>query len=178
MTIASLKPYSKLLTLVGISSAIVIAGTVFYILPTRNSIGTIMDDITDQRATLQALSLPDESLDVNIAEIESALTRVLGVTVDRNDAIEFISNIEQTAQTSDVKITLSIQEYDPEMTKTQDVTIQMSVSGSFTNLVRFLQELNSLPQYVLLTSVTIASTSADEENGNVRATLSGTTYWK
>lgn len=133
-------------------------------------------DLHNERAK-EALAV-EERQNMLVTEREYSRYSALATEIDRffvdeNTVLDVLDKIDEHARRSGVSH--SVQNLQSPKTGNTNATFLMTVTGSYPDLLQFLQGLESLDPYITLASVSISSSLQDPPS--VSATFHATLTW-
>lgn len=152
----------------------------------------ISHDFSVQKQTLATLEKKAEDLEkfqkIFLPEILSGLEKIDNLLIDPEVPVDFIRFLEKTSQDSALSLKISL---GPALEIKKDpwpsITFQLSLAGSFPNLARFLEKLESSFYLTEVQNLTVSRLTETELKlkefehfslGDVKATLTIKVYTK
>lgn len=171
-------------TIAVVSLLVIIAVVVFIGLPAVRELQKQKQTLTQMRETLERKHEEGQSLPEILQLYERYRpyrTELAGAVMPTGRRVEFITLIEQTAETSGVELTLSADAYRPlKDTSLSVLPLQLTVTGSFQQTVQFLAQLERLPQYLTVDHLAMHASQAPVEGAfnPLTTTIQITSYWQ
>ena len=110
---------------------------------------------------------------------QEELKKIDDLFIDRETPIEFIKFLEREAKNSSMEIEVfTSYSKKSESEKWNFSNYQLSLSGSFSNTLRFLKKIETAPYLIEISNLDIGKMSGENLEGNVRANLTIKVYAK
>lgn len=171
-------------------------GVIFGLLPLLSSIDNVQKEIATTRLDLATIQeqQKDTSRSQNEAELTSQKAALDRMFISTNQVLEFLSLLEERADDADVEEAIIINDF-PE-TGTGNIIeqpISIDATGSYSNIMDYLQKLEAIDYYINVESVTLTGTSTATSGAqgsigaptvvstpteSTRLNLTGTSFWK
>lgn len=151
---------------------------IFIIYPAIGEIHRINNQITEERIKLErkldmGLNIKNIKADLeNIQQSESILDMIF---IKKNHELEFITELEQVAETSDVSLNINPDFSNQEEENLYVVPLQFSISGNYHSILNFIQDQESMPYYYNIDLI-IISNQQTKDNKPLTSQLIGQTY--
>lgn len=142
---------NKFLINISILLVVMIILVSFVILPALREISNINKEITRQRLELenklyQGLNIRQAKRD--LAEIQESLPELDKTFIKEGQELEFITELENLAANNNVSLNLNPDFAGRDLDNNlKEVLLQISVSGQYHQLLKFLIDLEALPYY-------------------------------
>lgn len=148
----------------------------------RDDIHGQMVDLEDKYQKGQSMKKMNENLKI----IEPKLEKLDQIFISKNREVEFVTAMEDLAGRIGVEQRLNLGAAQQARDKAyQKMPITIGLSGSFTQLINYLAELESLSYYINISAIDLASGGSrrnavtNDGGGNlVSMNISAFTYWK
>ncbi len=151
------------------------------ILPLAHNVETTGETIAFQRQELAAAEAllsgtTGRNDTAHIDAVSATVAALDGVFIESTAALEFINSIEGLARNRSVTETMTLSEFgEIAPGSSKPVSVQVTATGSFGNVLLFLSDLEALRPMVKINPLSlIASTNL----GTITAAANATTYWK
>lgn len=131
------------------AAAIVVFGIVFLfllILPILKEIKQSSEEVLSQKAALAALEIKTKNLEEfrnQPAETKKNLEKVAALFINREVPVDFISFLEKISRESNLSIKISPLASRAERKPWPTLYFQVTATGSFSNLLKFFEKLES-----------------------------------
>lgn len=161
----------------------------FLILPTIKDIKRIGNEIETQRTDLEKKFVKVQNLKQltkNLNKIEPELNKLDQIFINKDDELGFITNLEKIATTNNIdqKINLGGNQL-IESKIYKKIPLQISTSGSFSDQLNYLINLESLNYYINIKSLEISQEKNNIKNNteklpqtNLNFLITADTYWQ
>ena len=151
----------------------------FIVYPTIREIMAINTEIIQEREELEeklARGLNMNKINEAIQEIEGTIKKLDSIFIKQNQELEFITKLENIAAESDIALNINSDFNGQKIAeRIQQISLQVNISGDYMNILKFLQEVESLPNYYNLNLI-VASTKQPSGNSPMFMQLSGQIY--
>ncbi len=151
----------------------------FIIYPTMREIIYMNEEIIQERKELEeklARGLNMNKINDALQEIEGTIKKLDSIFIKQNQELEFITQLENIAAENDVALNINSDFSGQKIADLiQQISLRVNVSGDYMNILKFLQEVESLPKYYNLNLI-VASTKQPVANGPMFMQLSGQIY--
>lgn len=155
----------------------------FIILPTLSDIRKMESEIEAQRVDLEKKYVKGQSLkklSENLKKIEPNLVIFDQVFINQSRALEFITTLEEIANRHGVTQKLNLMtEKSAGNNGYVKTPLNFNIEGDFTNVMRYLADIENLNYYININSIEISRIQND--NGSPRKVsvqILANTYWK
>ena len=165
----------------------------FIIIPTITDIKNMSGEIEEQRIDLEKKYIKGQSLKKlsdNLKSIEPKLDLLNQLFINKNRELEFITTLENQAGLN--RLNQKINLNPPQAADNQDfqkADLQLLLTGKFSRLLKYLQDLESLGYYTNIKSLELSPAQgqeavSDEEAAppdgsiNINMFINADTYWK
>ena len=165
----------------------------FIIIPTITDIKNMSGEIEEQRIDLEKKYIKGQSLKKlsdNLKSIEPKLDLLNQLFINKNRELEFITTLENRAGLN--RLNQKINLNPPQAADNQDfqkADLQLLLTGKFSRLLKYLQDLESLGYYTNIKSLELSPARgqeavSDEEAAppdgsiNINMFINADTYWK
>lgn len=151
------------------------------IFPTVKDIKDINNKIIEEKESLELKFSKGQYLKNVVRDfktIEPEIKNIQDAYVTKGKELDFISDMEKISDrlNLDTKINKTKQEQDKENEYVEVLTIEMELSGGFSQTMRFLEEIETLPYYFNIDNIIVAST--DPRLGKIITKLAGKVFIK
>jgi len=179
---------------------LIIFGLVFFIVvPTIKDIRAMGQAIENQKIDLQEKYIKGFSsrqLTENLKKIEPKLNLLDQIFINKNRELEFITTLENEAGKSQVSQKINLASPKPtENQEFQENNLELTASGGFNRLLRYLTDLETLNYYINIKTLDISSAPGigrtvpviknpedsaltETDTNNLNMLISAVTYWK
>lgn len=165
----------------GATAVVLVAIILLLIIPLIKSVNSMTKDHYDKRvklAILQKQSSNIAAMKSDYSKIQDDIKKISQVFILKKETLTFISTLENMAAQNNVtqKIQLEgikISDLEQETKEVKQLPIQLTLSGDFNNLVKYLNQLESLTYYINFNKLNFTGSGA-----SVNLTISGLTYWQ
>lgn len=152
---------------------------IFVIYPTVKEIVTVNHEIVNERTKLEeklALGLNMNKINDALKEVNESLPKLENIFIQKDHELEFISQLENMAAENGVAINInsdfSGQKISDEISQ---VALQINLSGDYNNILKFIQSVESLPNYYN-TNLILASAKQTGGSQQMTVQLTGQAY--
>lgn len=164
----------------------------FIILPRVKFIRENGREIIERRVFLEKQYIRARNFKENNEEmklVDADIKKLDAVFVDYNNDLQFIETLEKIAidNNIDQKISLGAIKNE-EISEFEKITLEISVNGSFLNVMNYLINLETLNYYINISSLDISESKIDFEkrpgeegpssSSKVTCKITADTYWK
>jgi Tfp pilus assembly protein PilO len=187
---------NKLVYLSAIFVSIVVGVVFIAVLPTINEIKNLRKNIISKKIELEETLIKERNmskLNEKVKIIEPKLEELNNIFINENKELEFITTLEGVAINNNVKQTINL------MTESaiaengyKKIPLNLSVTGNFINVVKYLTEIESLNYYIDIKNFNISSENKKIDgsllsissevlnlnNSEVQLNISGFSFWK
>ena len=143
----------------------------FLLMPTIDNIKNLKKDIINQKIELEKSKNRDQNmakLSTDIKKIEPEINYLNQVFTDKNNKLEFITMFEGLANKNNVTQNLDMDKGEPiKASLFQKNPITVTVNGSYSDLVAYLKDVETLKQYINIRNLNLAIDTANRENYSV-----------
>ena len=156
---------------------------IFIVVPAVRDIKNLNQKIIDQRTLLESRYEKRLSIKNAIRNFNSLQPQVpdlvKSIYLNPGNEIEFITSLEALADKNRVSQTVNFDNKggDTSSQTAKKVPVEILLNGEYVNIVRYIQDLEKLDFYLIITSIS-AVPRANDPAGNIRTLLSGYTFWK
>lgn len=176
---------------------IVIAGTVvaaaivsvLIIYPAIANIRNFNTEIYNQRLEIETRYLLSHGpgRDININKIREEEAKLSSIFIKKDQELEFITSLENAAQANNLEQQIKLQPINKETTALiQSAPMQISLKGSFRDILQYLQSLEKLSYYININSINLnnpttkkeAATAQKATSITINAEITALTYWE
>ncbi|MFA6171877.1 MAG: type 4a pilus biogenesis protein PilO [Patescibacteria group bacterium] len=171
--------YTKKITIISGFLVLVLAAVIVWVdLPAVKNINKMKDEIEFQRLDLEkkyAKSQRIKKMALSLGKIENEVLRLDKVFISEYRELEFITRLEQIAQSDSV-----IQEINLNKSAVMEtggfraVYLFARCQGSYENLVKYLEDIEALDYYINIEDLQITKGENEEFSLNLKAL----TYWR
>ncbi|MBI5765672.1 type 4a pilus biogenesis protein PilO [Candidatus Falkowbacteria bacterium] len=151
----------------------------FIIYPTIWEIIAINTEIIQEKKELEeklARGLNMNKINDALQEIEGTIKKLDSIFIKQNQELEFITQLENIAAVHGVALNINSDFNGQKIAeRIKQISLQVNVSGDYMNILNFLQEVESLPNYYNLNLI-VASTKQPVANGPMFMQLIGQIY--
>lgn len=163
-----------------IIAAIIACIIIFVIIPGISGIKKIGEDIMQQRIDAENKYKKGQKLNKlaeNLKIIEPQIEKLDQIFINQNDALKFITSLEETAEKNKVKqkINLLIAQKAP-FNNYQKMPLQLFIEGNFIDELNYLLSLENLNYFVNIKLLEI--TAGEAKGGSADMLIFADTYWK
>jgi len=151
-----------------------ISKTVYDIKTLSNSIHTQRTELEKKYETGQSL----KDLVRNLRQMEPRLTALEQSLLPSNDTLTFINDLENTAENHHLDQIIRLADFEFNNELILSTPIQLTVNGSYDNLIYYLQDLDTKPYYFNINKLDISSESENRSIQTITATIEANIYWK
>lgn len=169
--------------LVIVFNILIIFGLVYLvILPAIDNLQQNKMMINDKKNELEVKSFQMVDIKSYFNEyknIESQLFILDNILLNQEKSLNFINDLDQIAVKNNViaKINL-LQNKSKEISLYNRIPIVFSVEGDFSNLIKYLVDLETLDYYINIGSLEFVRDSMSDENSVIIMRISAYTYWE
>lgn len=163
-----------------IIAAVITCVIIFVITPGINGIKKIGEDIMQQRIDVENKYKKGQKLNKlteNLKIIEPQIEKMDRMFIDQNDALKFITSLEEMAEKSNVKqkINLMTAQKVP-FHSYQKMPLQLSIGGNFIDEINYILNLENSDYLINIKLLEI--TAGKAEGGSADMLIFADTYWK
>ena len=165
----------------GVTTAVFVAVIVLLITPLMQNISSLTKDHYDKRVKLAILQKQSSNITTmkrDYSKIQDDINAISQVFIPKKETLKFISTLENMAAQNNVtqKIQLEgirISDLEQETREVKQMPIGLSLSGDFNNIVKYLNQIESLSYYINFNKLTFTGSGL-----SVSLTVTGITYWQ
>ena len=120
------------------------------VLPSISKIKNLSQNIFMEREKLEELYLKGQSLKHSTEEcnkIKNQISELKNIFLAKGDELRLITNLENLASQNNVSKEINIQENKSD-TNSEKISVDLHVVGTYSNLINYLQSIESLDIYV------------------------------
>jgi Tfp pilus assembly protein PilO len=147
----------------------------FFIIPSVRQIIKMNEEITRQRVDLEkksSLGLNIKKIKTDLKEIEDNIGQLDSFFISPGKELDFISSVETLGNRNEIKLDIKPQFPGQDMsTRIKIIPLQISASGQYGQIQKFMLELESLPYYYNIDSI-----SQNGTNENTQVKFTGNVY--
>ena len=173
------KPHKKILISIIISLIVFSLVILFIIIPWVKEVETISADFIKEKqkiASLEEVIKNIDRLEVDLIKIEKGNNFYNKTFLEEGDPIKFITYLESITEGLEANLnSLAISKAEKDASIFDPLYFQLSVSGSYDNLARFLEKFESSNWLLKIKDINISKSGSGEEN-EIRAELSFYVY--
>lgn len=169
------------------------------ILPAAREIKKIAGEITQYRSLLESQYQRGQIISSaiqNFKTAQPAIGQLQAVFIRKGDELNFVNNLEQLADKFGISLHIRLRPPSGEETKIQqkqikDIPAELSLGGDFLAIVKFLNAVEKLPQYLNIQGITITpagqptvpslekeAAGSGKSPGRVQGVFSDSVYWR
>ena len=140
------------------------------IFPLFSSIKKDSFELFSQKEKLASLENTKESfnqIQESYPNFQSGIEKINSLFINPKEPIEFIGFLEKTAQSLNLSIQILLGGEQPKGTDWQSISFQVKITGSFSNLMKFLEKIESAPYLVEINNLNIQKLSGNEINAGL-----------
>jgi len=162
----------------------------FLILPNIKSIKERGIEIKKQRLELEeTINKVSNSgnLSDNVSDLNEKISSIQSIFMKKGNELDFIKILETTATKNNI-----FQKISPELSKDNKddsfsvMNLKLNLTGSFSNVLNYINDIESLESYINITSVNISKSkesirvdnSDAKDMSEISCIISAETYWK
>lgn len=153
----------------------------FLVLPTIKDIKNMSAEIEAQRLDLEKKYIKGQSLKQlsdNLNKIEPKLKLLEQIFINKNRELEFITSLEAEANKNETEQKINLSSPLPaENQNFQKTDLQLFAKGGFTELLKYLADLESLNYYINVKSLELTPFAGSAAAAKINMYLSADTYW-
>ncbi len=167
---------------------IIVLLSYFVMLPSINSIKELRAETIAQRLDLEKKVTRERNmgkLNEKIKTIEPQMEKFKQIFISLDRKLEFITTMEGLASNNNVaqQIDFNFESEDNNSDTYKKVPLHLTVQGDFSNIMKYLTELESINYYINILALTINSSqpSISREQtptSNISLNISAVTYWQ
>lgn len=171
-------------SIAAISLLVTIAVIVFVAMPAIGELQKQKETLTQMRDDLEQKRASGQSFPEILRLYERYRpyrTELSAAVMPTGRRVEFITTIEQTAETSGVLLEVNADTFKPlEGTTLSTLPFNLNVTGNFEETVQFLARLERLPQYLTVDHIAMRSNANQSEDAanTITTTIQLTSYWQ
>jgi len=157
---------------------IIILAVYLIILPLAGSITSLSKDVYDQKITLEMLKKRSENvanLMTDYSQLKAYEQLLNKFFINKNDQLNFLTSLENTATKNKLTQELVLQEIG-QINKIKEAPLEIVLTGSFTDIVKYLSEIESMDYYLVIDSIDFSKSG--NLSGGLTATIESKTYWQ
>lgn len=150
-------------------------GTVIFTGKTIFDILDLNQQIYQKRLELETKYQQGMSLKKTNVEIEQSkdrLDKIGKIIINTENTLEFINDIEKTAEANNLKHTIKLPDFEKPKTPTP-ITVQLTLTGSYVNALRFVETLQSKPYYI-----NIYRLNFNQQSAELVTSIEANMYWQ
>jgi len=182
------KTNKKQKNLISIGVLSLLTSVLFYaaFIPYEKEINLLHADINNKRVEIQKNNTTQRELGgimSKLNQIELQSDKINKAFLNSNKQLEFITSIERLSEQYNINQTINLGIVADD--KTSNITI--TAGGSFVDIFKFLNSLESLPYYININNLSLNGTGSNlgkQENGTINELkkinlkLEATNYWQ
>ncbi len=167
-----MNPIRKIYISIGIFGVLVLILIVFVIYPALSNIQKNSEDLTSQKSNLISLQKEIKIFTETKSSYENSqenIDKVDKLFVDPENPIDFLNFLDKTSKIYNLKtevLSLVVNKTSTNPTEKTDfwpsISLQISGFGSFSNLLKFLENLESSPYLIEIININIKRLTEDE----------------
>src|SRR3989339_938720 len=142
----------KFLISIGVTLVVMLGLVGLIIYPALRQINQIKVDISNEKDKLERklnLGLNLKNIQRDLASIENEIGQLDHIFIAENHELEFITTLENLASKNQIMLNINpdftITKEDS--TKIKTIPVQLNISGSYNQILKFLQDVETLPYY-------------------------------
>ena len=175
----SLSTTKKIIIIITITLVVIASILLLVILPTIRDIQEINKEILFEKKGLETKFLSGQyytKVYQDFKAIEPEINKIQGVYIKKGEELKFITDIENISDAHGLeqKITRLNAITDNDKKNLETLTLDIRLTGGFTQIMNFLSDLESLKYYFNIFNLSLFSTS-DTKN-QIKATILGRVY--
>lgn len=154
---------------------VLLSGTLFFSVRTILDIRALNRSIYQKRVELETKYQQGLSLKKTREELDGSkerLDKISDIILKTEDTLEFINDIEKTAEIYNVTHVLKLTEFNKPQIPTPE-PLQISFSGSLSNVLKFIQALDKKSYYISINKI-----SLNKQGTEISALVDGNIYWQ
>lgn len=167
----------KLIISIVIILGLILILVVFFIKPTFSEIEKMRKEIKTELMTIEKSYLKSQILTKakkEFNEIEKNIQSLQNIFLSEEKGTEFITFLEKIAHQYNIIQEIKIGEAQSLKDDYKVISLQLSLKGSFFNLIRYFQEIENLDFYFNIESLTLTTVNDEEVMASVTAKI----YWR
>lgn len=156
----------------------------FITLPNLVTIDRIKKDIGDQYAEVSrqlALGQTTKKILEDLKNIRPLLEKIAGFFLKESEQLTFITTLENLALKNNLEIKLQLSDI-PENDVTEEeiftIPLSLTLTGSYTDTIKFLIEMQNQSFYINITNLSINASREQKDDPDITTSLRANTYWK
>lgn len=182
--------YFKKITINILISLVMLLGAIFiFILPAINKLEAAKKTIEEQKISFEKIYIQGQNLrktSENIKTVEPGLQDLQKIFVKKEEALNFITSLEKIAEKNNIKQKIGNLNYPTSTDKKSTfdiVPIQITLSGNFKSLIKYLSDLEKLDYYVSVKNLEILGngvinvTGITDQEAIVDMQINANIYW-
>lgn len=118
----------------------------------------------------QGMSLKKTNLEIE--QSQQRLEEINKIIINTENTLDFINDIEKTAETNNIKHSIKLPDFEKPKTPTP-ISIQLTLNGSYTNTLRFIENLQHKPYYINIYKLTF-----NQQANEVITSIEANMYWQ
>ncbi|MGB0757127.1 MAG: hypothetical protein ACPGO5_01600 [Patescibacteria group bacterium] len=161
-------------------SGAVILGLLVFIVLTVRDIKVISGDIYSKRVALETRYQSGLSMRESIQqldEIEPSIENVSTAFVYKEQTLEFVNDLEETASTYRLEQIINIPEIDAEDKAVTESPIGLTLRGEAEDIFAYINALDSKPYYIVVNQIELTNITSGNSTG-LTCVISGTIHWR
>lgn len=181
MTINNLSIRERLLYLTIFAILAICGLSYFVILPAQKDILATSEQILNEKFEVEKrkyLANKAMSLKADLANVEPQLAKLNDVALNRSKELEFVTLMEGLASKNGVDQTLNLGTFTKLVGKYQKSPLTIEAKGNFTNIVRYINDIERLNIYVKLNEINMLGKNDEITSKNVSLKINAETYWQ
>lgn len=154
--------------------------SIAFISKTIYDIKTLSNSIHRQRVELEKKYETGQSLKDLVRSLKQMEPRMLALQtalLPADDTLTFINDLENTAETYHLDQVIRLADFEKENQPIVATPIQLTINGTYENLIDYLAELDTKPYYFNITKLTIDSEPTNRAVQTVTASIEANIYW-
>lgn len=172
---------NKFIIFIIVILAVLAAMIAFIICPAVKEITQVNREIKKEKNNLEkklALGFNLKQIKQDLDEIQGSIEELDKIFIQQGQELKFVTELENLASRRQLSLNLNPDfESQPANNGIKPVPLQISITGSYPQILRFMQDLEALPYYYNLELI-IASAKTAKEGGLLSFQLMGQTYLK
>ncbi|MBA3047432.1 type II secretion system protein M [Patescibacteria group bacterium] len=162
----------------------------FIVMPAINDIKKIKNEVEAERIDLEKKYIKGQSLKQlkeNLQEIKPDLEKLNNVFVINEQELDFITTLENFAHENNVEQKINMDAFKnlDKSKALQEIRLNLSLAGGFTELLNYLADLESSHYYITVNSLEVSSASAKSPiagkdlglSSGISMAISANIYW-
>ncbi len=118
----------------------------------------------------QGMSLKKTNLEIE--QSKERLDKISQIIINTENTLEFINDIEKTAEANNVRHIIKLPDFEKPKTPTP-ITIQITLTGSYVNTLHFIEALQYKPYYINIHRLTF-----NQQSTELITSVEANMYWQ